>query len=89
MAAEHLEAIPSLTDNIDKAIKDEVPLHLRDGVIQDGYNATLDDLREAASNGRSWLATFQAEEAERTGIKTLKFGLIKFLDTISKSVNHN
>ena len=63
----------SLTDKIDKAIKDEVPLHLRDGgVIQDGYNATLDDLREAASNGRSWLATFQAEEAERTGIKTLK-----------------
>ena len=73
VAAEHLEAIPSLTDKIDKAIKDEVPLHLRDGgVIQDGYNATLDDLREAASNGRSWLATFQAEEAERTGIKTLK-----------------
>ncbi len=73
VAAEQLEAIPSLTDNIDNAIKDEVPLHLRDGgVIQDGYNATLDDLREAASNGRSWLATFQAEEAERTGIKTLK-----------------
>ena len=73
VAARRLEAIPSLTANIDKAIKDEVPLHLRDGgVIQDGYNATLDDLREAASNGRSWLATFQAEEAERTGIKTLK-----------------
>ena len=73
VAAEYLEAIPSLTDHIDKAIKDEVPLHLRDGgVIQDGYNTKLDDLREAASNGRSWLATFQAEEAEKTGIKTLK-----------------
>ncbi|MFL2876292.1 MAG: DNA mismatch repair protein MutS [Pontiellaceae bacterium] len=73
VAAEYLEAIPSLTDHIDKAIKDEVPLHLRDGgVIQDGYNTKLDDLREAASNGRSWLANFQAEEAQKTGIKTLK-----------------
>ena len=73
VAAEYLEAIPSLTDHIDKAIKDEVPLHLRDGgVIQDGYNTKLDDLREAASNGRSWLANFQAEQAQKTGIKTLK-----------------
>jgi DNA mismatch repair protein MutS len=73
VAADHLEAIPSLTDKINHAIKEEAPLHLRDGgVMKDGYNAELDELREAASNGRSWLATFQTEEAERTGIKTLK-----------------
>lgn len=73
VSADHLEAIPSLTDKINYAIKEEAPLHLRDGgVIKDGFNIELDELREAASSGRSWLATFQAEEAKRTGIKTLK-----------------
>ncbi len=73
VSADHLEAIPSLTDKINYAIKEKAPLHLRDGgVIKDGFNIELDELREAASSGRSWLATFQAEEAKRTGIKTLK-----------------
>lgn len=73
VAAEELEPLPDLTHELDSAIQDEAPLHLREGgVISDGYSAELDQLRLAASEGRSWLATFQSQEAERTGIKNLK-----------------
>lgn len=73
VAAAALEPLPELTHQLDSAIQDEVPIHLRDGgIISDGYSAELDQLRRAATEGRSWLASFQSQEAERTGIKNLK-----------------
>ncbi len=68
-----MTALPELVALIDSAMMDEPPINLKDGgVIRPGYHAELDELREAATQGRKWLADFQASEIERTGIKSLK-----------------
>ncbi len=70
---EQVHLLPELTELIATAIDDEPPLTLRDGgMLRKGYHAELDELREAATEGRRWLAEYQAAEQERTGIKNLK-----------------
>jgi DNA mismatch repair protein MutS len=65
--------LPEMVDLIGRAIEDEPPATLKEGgIIRRGFNAELDELRAAASEGRQWLAEFQAREQIRTGIKTLK-----------------
>src|SRR5207237_5482815 len=44
------------------------------GVLRDGYNAPLDELRAVARDGKNWIARFQANEITRTGIASLKVG---------------
>jgi len=58
-----------------KAIIDNPPMLIRDGgVIADGYDGELDDLRAIASNADQYLLDLEAREKERTGIATLKLG---------------
>lgn len=47
---------------------------MRGGYIRVGYHDELDELREIASGGRSWVASLQADEREKTGITSLKVG---------------
>jgi len=68
-----LRPLPELTDLIDGSLMDEPPSNLKDGgVIREGVHAELDELRNASTEGRKWLANFQVEEQGRTGIKSLK-----------------
>ncbi len=68
-----IELFPELTARIDDAIADETPALLADGgVIRPGYSPQLDELRAAATDGKSWLSQIQQREQERTGIKSLK-----------------
>ena len=70
---EKITALPDLVALIESSIVDEPPLNLKDGgVIRAGYHTELDELRDAATLGRKWLAEYQAAELERTGIKSLK-----------------
>jgi DNA mismatch repair protein MutS len=63
----------SLVDLVEGAIVEEPPITVKEGgMIRTGYSAELDEMRNAASAGREWLAGFQASERERTGIKSLK-----------------
>ena len=65
--------LPELAEEISRALNDELPLTITDGgVIRTGYHAGLDELRSAATEGKSWLANIQSREQERTGIKSLK-----------------
>ncbi|NQT92034.1 MAG: DNA mismatch repair protein MutS, partial [Lentisphaerae bacterium] len=65
--------LPELVDLVERAIADEPPITVREGgIIRDGYDAGLDELRRLASEGRQWLAEYQVREQKRTGIKTLK-----------------
>ena len=65
--------LPELAEEISRALNDELPLTITDGgVIRSGYHAGLDELRSAATEGKSWLANIQSREQERTGIKSLK-----------------
>jgi DNA mismatch repair protein MutS len=60
---------------LDQAIIDNPPMLIRDGgVIADGYDVDLDDLRAIASNADQYLLDLEAREKERTGIATLKLG---------------
>jgi len=60
---------------LSKAIIDSPPMLIRDGgVIADGYDDELDDLRAIASNADQYLLDLEASEKERTGIATLKLG---------------
>ncbi len=62
-------------DLLTKAIIDSPPMLIRDGgVIADGYDAELDDLRAIAANADQYLLDLEARERERTGIATLKLG---------------
>jgi DNA mismatch repair protein MutS len=73
-----LELCPEVRTSIEAALVDEPPLTLKEGgLIRDGYHATLDELREIAKGGKSWIARFQAEQIRRTGINSLKVGFNK------------
>jgi DNA mismatch repair protein MutS len=58
---------------LEEAISDEPPVSLREGgIFKDGYNEELDELRAASTEGKTWIAQLQTDEANRTGIKSLK-----------------
>ncbi len=64
-----------LASRIAATLSDTPPLSLRDGgTVRPGASAELDDLRRHSSEGTRWIAGFQAEEARRTGIASLKVG---------------
>ncbi len=70
-----LELFPDLREALDAALVDEPPISAKEGgVIRDGFNAELDELRAIAKDGKAWLARFQADEIARTGIPSLKVG---------------
>ncbi len=73
---ESVEALSNeqgLVEELERALEEELPLAVREGgLIRAGYNAELDELRRAATEGKQWLAEYQAREIERTGIRTLK-----------------
>lgn len=65
--------VPEITELIAKAIVDEPPLAIKEGgIIRPGYNAELDTLKSASTEGKTWIAQYQQHEIERTGIKNIK-----------------
>lgn len=73
-----LELCPEVRASIEEALVDDPPLALKEGgLIHDGYHPTLDELRELAKGGKSWIARYQADQARRTGIHGLKVGFNK------------
>ena len=73
--ADNCDSMDELADLLEAAIEPNCPNHLRDGgVIRSGFNADLDKLRSVGKDGQSWLAEYQKNQIERTGIATLKVG---------------
>ena len=71
--ASQLVDLSFITDMIDEAIVDTPPLQVKEGgLIKEGYNEVLDELRYIKENGKQWLADFETREREKTGIKNLK-----------------
>jgi len=69
---------PELTELLDRALVDTPPLKIQEGgIIREGYNAELDEIRLLAHSGKDWIAQLQMSEAERTGIRSLKVGYNK------------
>ena len=68
-----LTAMPEQIALIAQAIVDEPPLAVKEGgLIRDGFDAALDELRAATRGGKYWVAKLQQDEIERTGITSLK-----------------
>ena len=64
---------PDLVEIISRAIVDEPPLPIKEGgMIRDGFDAALDELRTAQRGGKDWIAKLQADEITATGISSLK-----------------
>lgn len=68
----NLEAVSNLVEN---AIVDEPPANVKDGgVIKEGFNQHLDELRNIISGGKGIIENIENKEKEATGIKNLKIG---------------
>ena len=70
---ESMSCFDVLVNKIINTIEEEPPLTIKEGgIIKEGVNAELDDLRKASTEGKTWIAAMQNEEQEKTGIKALK-----------------
>ena len=70
---EQLNLCVTIRDRIAKEIKNDPPLAVnKGGVIQDGVNADLDELRQISYSGKDYLLKIQQRESELTGIPSLK-----------------
>lgn len=64
-----------LYDLLDKALVDDPPLQIKEGgMIKPLYNKDLDELKEISGSSKDWILKFEAQERERTGIKTMHVG---------------
>ena len=73
-----LDTLDDLGQLVARAICDEPPFSVREGgFIRDGYDAEVDRLRDILQGGKGVIASIEAQEKERTGIKSLKVGYNK------------
>ena len=73
---EDMDPLEDLYHLIDQSIIDDPPLAMKEGgIIKNGYHEMVDQYRRAGRDGKQWLSDLEAEEREKTGIRTLR---IKF-----------
>ena len=70
---DELDPLEDVKDLIERSVVEDPPVSVRDGgIIKDGYHEETDKLRQAKTEGKTWLAELEAGEREKTGIKNLK-----------------
>ncbi len=70
-----IDPCEELSGRINATLREGCPVFARDaGFIRPGFDSRLDELAEMASGGKAWIARYQAEQIERTGIPSLKVG---------------
>ena len=70
-----LDDCPETRELIDRAIAESPPVEITEGgVIREGYDGTLDDLRKTEREGKAWVDDLEAAERNRTGIDSLSVG---------------
>ena len=75
LLSDKIHTFPDLCDTLFCAIDENTPSHTRDGgVIAQGYNPELDELRSLSENANSFLVKLEQTERETTGLSTLKVG---------------
>ncbi len=70
-----LDPLADVREAIDEAVAEDPPIELTEGgVLREGYDERLDELRATEREGKAWIDSLQAEERERTGVGSLKVG---------------
>ncbi|ELZ75079.1 DNA mismatch repair protein MutS [Haloferax volcanii DSM 14919] len=70
-----LDELEDVRDLVGDAVVSDPPQEITEGgVIADGFDAELDDVRGTAEAGREWVSNLEAREQERTGIDSLEVG---------------
>jgi DNA mismatch repair protein MutS len=65
--------MPELAAKLQGAVMDDAPPALKEGgIFRDGFDAQLDELRNASRDGKNWINALQEREIAATGIKSLK-----------------
>ncbi len=73
--ANEISEFPHWVELLDKALVENPPVVIRDGgVIAEGYDEELDELRNISTNAGQFLVDLETREKARTGISTLKVG---------------
>ncbi len=68
-----LDILEDIYQLIDASIKEDPPISIRDGgMIKEGYDEEIDKLRQAKTEGKTWLMELETREREKTGIKNLR-----------------
>ncbi len=70
-----LKVPQELLELLQKALVDDPPQSLSEGgIIREGYNQELDELRNLSRNAKRWIAELEERERQRTGIQNLRVG---------------
>ncbi|GIW34606.1 MAG: DNA mismatch repair protein MutS [Meiothermus sp.] len=73
--SERLPSLSHVVEQITASLVEDPPLKLTDGgLIREGFDPELDELRHRAEEGRAWIARLETEERDSTGISNLKVG---------------
>ena len=73
-----IDTLDELYNLLEDSIYEEPPISIKEGyLIKEGYNKDLDELKTLRKGGKDFVAKFENEEKERTGIKNLKVGYNK------------
>ena len=68
-----LQALPELVRELLAALVEDPPMTIREGgLFRSTYHPALDELRTAAQEGHTWIATYQQQQQEATGIRNLR-----------------
>ncbi|MFZ5988437.1 MAG: DNA mismatch repair protein MutS [Bacillota bacterium] len=75
---DELDPLGDIYELIERSIIDEPPVSVKEGgIIKEGFNEEVDQLRSASTDGKKWIAALENSEREKTGIKSLKVGYNK------------
>ncbi|MBQ9899986.1 MAG: DNA mismatch repair protein MutS [Acholeplasmatales bacterium] len=73
--SESIDIHEDLCHLLDISLVDNPPLSVKEGgLINDGFNEKLDEIRNISKNGKEWILNYEAKQKELTNIKTLKVG---------------
>ena len=78
LGEDELETFTDLYNLLDSSILEDAPFTIKEGgIIKNGYNVEIDELRNIKLSGKDFISNFEKEEKLRTGIKGLKVGFNK------------
>ena len=90
---DHTDPLQDIARKIADRVVEDPPLTVKEGgIIREGYDSELDELRSIGSEGKDWMLRFQEREIEATGIQGLKVGynrVFGYYIEISRSANHD